>query len=130
MTLLKNKWGDRDVLHEELLSELKKQVPIVLEMSAHLVFLIPIFFALCRSKISTFFSVDGGSCFVHSILVSLFAGAPSLLFYLFLVSLFEGFCSWSATPSPSILSSWAPLYSLSITQSTTVLSGSQQQCLP
>ena len=38
MTLLKNKWGDRDVLHEELLSELKKQVPIVLEMSAHLVF--------------------------------------------------------------------------------------------
>ena len=72
MTLLKNKWGDRDVLHEELLSELKKQVPIVLEMSAHLVFLIPIFFALCRSKISTFFSVDGGSCFVHPILVSLF----------------------------------------------------------
>ena len=72
MTLLKNKWGDRDVLHEELLSELKKQVPIVLEMSAHLVFLIPIFFALCRSKISTFFSVDGGSCFVHPIPVSLF----------------------------------------------------------
>ena len=113
MTLLKNKWGDRDVLHEELLSELKKQVPIVLEMSAHLVFLIPIFFALCRSKISTFFSVDGGSCFVHPILVSLFAGAPSLLSYLFLVSLFEGFCSWSATPSSSILSSWAPTSILS-----------------
>ena len=110
MTLLKNKWGDRDVLHEELLSELKKQVPIVLEMSAHLVFLIPIFSPFADPRFLHFSQWTAAAALFILFLFPFFAGALSLLFYLFLVSLFEGFCSWSATLRPSILS--PPLSSL------------------